>query len=305
MANTRTYSQGRFALDINGANAGYLQDFEGFNHMADVVKHGLGPDNFEVKHIGNIDYSPAKFSIGMGMGNEMYQWIRSAFEKDFVTKSGTFTAADFNYKAQHAIDFQDALISSVTIPPCDARAKDPKSYFKVECKAERVRHLKGNGADIRGKLGPKQKAWSSSNFEFTMGDLPLTRCSKIDAIELKCTLARDQVGLMREPTLHPTSVTVPNITFEISAADADAFYPYVKSWFEDGKCEATDEMQGQIRWLDNTMQKTLGTLQLQNCGFVKYEMPQSKANGEAIKSIKVEMYVEVMKLKLDYVDSST
>ena len=78
MADQRTYTGGRFALDINGANAGYLEKFS-------IVSNDLGPDNVQKKHVAGIKWTPGKATIGIGMGNEMYQWIKAAFDKGVLT----------------------------------------------------------------------------------------------------------------------------------------------------------------------------------------------------------------------------
>jgi hypothetical protein len=69
MADQRTYTGGRFALDINGENAGYLKKFSGLAMEADIVANDLGPDNVQKKHVANIKPTPGKIVIGVGMGS--------------------------------------------------------------------------------------------------------------------------------------------------------------------------------------------------------------------------------------------
>ena len=158
----------------------------------------------------NIKWTPGKATIGIGMGKECYQWIKAAFDKGYMTKSGSITAADFNYKAMSVQTFRDALITSVTVPKLDGSSKDA-AYFDLEFEAEQVRWAKGGGEDIRGKVGPKQKAWLCSNFRVEMGGLPCNRVASVDAFTWKCAVAADQLGVFREPTKHPAKVTVPDI----------------------------------------------------------------------------------------------
>lgn len=304
MANERSASGGRFVLDINGEMAGIIKSFSGFDYQKDAIVHDLGGDIGQMKSVGNLKYTPAKFQVGMGMGKELYQWIKSAFDKNVQTKSGTFTAGDFNYKATSAIDFQDALITSVVVPALDATSKE-QGYLTVSADAERVRHLKGNGADIRGKIGVKQKAWTLSNFRFTMGDLPTARTSKIESIELKCAVIEDRIGSNREPTKHAAKVTIPDITFEISAADLDPWAKKAEDWFVAGNCEAAHEMQGSIEFLDPTLTKVIGSIELKNCGLLGFVMPESKANAESVKRFQVKCYVEGMVFEQPYTDAAT
>ena len=302
MADQRTYTAGRFMLDINGENAGYLKKFSGMAMEADIATNDLGPDNVQKKHVANIKWTPGKATIGIGMGSECYKWIKAAFDKGYVTKNGALTSADFNYKAQSTMSFQNALITSLTVPKLDGSSKDA-AYFDLEFDAEQVRWEKGDGKDIRGKVGPKQKAWLCSNFRLEMGDLPTTRVASIDSFTWKCSIAQDQVGGFREPTKHPAKVTVPDLKLSISMADYDAWAKKAKAWFVDGHHLEGDEMNGRIVFLGPDMQETLGEITLSNCGFKKFSKDDVEANSEKIARFSVELYVEKMEFKLDYYDA--
>src|SRR3978361_874536 len=113
MADQRTYTGGRFAPDVAGYNVGFLKKFSGLAMEADIVANDLGPDNVQKKNGPNIKWTPgqAPAGSGMGKGKGMYDWIQAAFDKGYVTKNGTFTSADFNYKAQSALTFLNGLIT--------------------------------------------------------------------------------------------------------------------------------------------------------------------------------------------------
>jgi hypothetical protein len=303
MADQRTYTGGRFALDINGDNAGYLKKFSGLAMEADIVSNDLGPDNIQKKHVSNIKWTPGKATVGIGMGKELYEWIKAAFDKGYVTKSGALTAADFNYKAMSVQSFQNGLITSLTVPKLDGSSKDA-AYFDVEFEAEQVRWSKGGGEDIRGKVGPKQKAWLCSNFRVEMGGLPCSRIASVDSFTWKCAVASDQIGIFREPTKHPAKVTVPDVKFAISMADYQAWADAAKKWFVDGQHLEENEMQGRIVFLNPNMKDEIGEIELQNCGFKKFSKDDLEANSEKIARFNVELYVEKMVFKLNYADAA-
>ena len=303
MADQRTYTGGRFALDINGDNAGYLKKFSGLAMEADIVSNDLGPDNVQKKHVSNIKWTPGKATVGIGMGKELYEWIKAAFDKGYVTKSGALTAADFNYKAMSVQTFQNGLITSLTVPKLDGSSKDA-AYFDVEFEAEQVRWTKGGGEDIRGKVGPKQKAWLCSNFRVEMGGLPCSRIASVDSFTWKCAVASDQIGIFREPTKHPAKVTVPDVKLSISMADYQAWADSAKKWFIDGQHLEENEMQGRIVFLNPNMKDEIGEIELQNCGFKKFSKDDMEANSEKIARFNVELYVEKMVFKLNYFDAA-
>jgi hypothetical protein len=302
MADQRSHTGGRFSLDIDGYNVGFMKKFSGLAMEADIVPNDLGPDNVQKKHVANIKWTAGKATVGIGMGKGMYDWIQAAFDKGYLTKNGAFTSADFNYKAMSRLDFQNALITSVTCPKLDGGSKDA-AYFDIEFEAEQVRWSKGGGEDIRGKIGPKQKAWLCSNFRVEIGNLPCNRVATVDSFTWKCAVAPDQIGIVREPTKHPAKVVVPDLKLTISHADHDAWAQAAKKWFVDGHHREEHEMTGRIVFLDPNMQAELGEIELLNVGFKKFHDEDAEANSEKIKRFVVELYVEKMKFKINEYDS--
>ena len=302
MADNRTYTGGRFAMDIDGFNVGYLKKFSGLSMEADIATNELGPSNTQKKHVSNIKWTPGKATVGIGMGKGMYDWIKASFDRGYMTKNGSFTSADFNYKAQSQLTFLNALITGVTVPKLDGSSKDA-AYFDIEFEAEQVRWAKGGGEDIKGNVGSKQKAWLCSNFRVEIGGLPCTHVATVDSFTWKCAVSADQVGIFREPTKHPAKVTTPDIKLAISYKDHQAWADAAKKWFVDGHHEEKDEMSGRIVFLNPNMRDELGSIELQGVGFKKFSDDDAEANSEKIKRFNVELYVEAMKFDLKYTDS--
>jgi len=302
MADQRTYTGGRFALDIDGYNVGFLKKFSGLGMEADIVANDLGPDNVQKKHVANIKWTPGKATVGIGMGKGMYDWIKASFDKGYLTKNGTFTSADFNYKAQSNMTFMNALITGVTVPKLDGSSKDG-AYFDIEFEAEQVRWAKAGNEDVKGKIGAAQKQWLCSNFAVEIGSLPCKRVASVDSFTWKCAIASDQLGMYREPTKHPAKVTVPDLKLAVSYADHDAWSKAAKKWFVDGAHLESDEMNGSIVFLGPDMKKELGRVDLHNVGFKKFSDDDAEANSEKIKRFNVELYVEKMTFSISAYDS--
>ncbi|MBX3158743.1 MAG: hypothetical protein KF773_22430 [Deltaproteobacteria bacterium] len=286
-----------------GANAGFLKKFDGLQMEADIVSNDLGPANIQKKHVANIKWTPAKATIGIGMGKEMYQIIKDAFDAKHKPFDGALHVADFNHKVQSSLNFTGGIMTEVTIPKMDGGSKDA-AYFDVSWEAETVRWLKGDNSDIRGKIAPKQKAWLCSNFRFEMGGLPCSRVATIDSFTWKCGVTPDQIGIVREPTKHAAKVTIPDITVEVSMADYDAWAQAAKKWFVDGAHEEKDEMTGAIVFLNPNMKDEIGRITLENCGFKSFSRGALEANKEGIARFKVAFYCESMKFEINYADSA-
>jgi hypothetical protein len=302
MADQRTDAGGHFVLDINGENVGFLRKFSGFAMEADIVTSERGPDNVQKKQVVRVKWSPGKATIGIGMGSQCYQWIKAAFDKGYATRSGSLIAADFNYKEMSVQTFQDALITSLTVPKLDGSSKDA-AYFDLEFEAEQVRWANGGGEDIRGRVGLQQKAWLCSNFRIEMGGLPCSRVASVDSFTWKCAAASDQIGIVREPTRHPAKVTVPDIKLSIGMADYQPWADAARKWFVDGQHLEEHEMRGRITFLDATMRDAIGSIDLINCGFKKFSRDELEANSEKIARFNVELYVEKMAFKLNHLDA--
>ena len=301
-ANDRTYTGGRFAIDIDGYNVAFVKKFDGLSMEADIVANDLGPDNFQAKHVSNIKWTPGKITVGAGMGAGCYNWIKASFDKAQAPKNGTLRAADFNYKSQSELTFQNAIITSVGFPKLDGSSKDA-IYLDIEFEPEQVRWTAGDKSDIRGQYGVKQKAWLCSNFRFEMGSLPCSRVATIDAFTWKCAIASDQIGIFREPTKHAAKVTIPDLKVSVSMADYDQWAGPAKSWFVDGNHLAGNEMQGAIVLLNPNMKDEIGRIELKNCGFKKFSKQTLEANSEKIARFDVEFYVEGMTFSLKEFDA--
>ena len=294
MESERPYTSGHFALDIMGADAGFLKKFDGLQMEADIVTNDLGAAGIQKKHITNIRWTPAKATLGIGMGKAMYTIIQRAFDAQQKPFDGALQVADFNYKIRSSLNFTGAILTSVTFPKMDGSSKEA-AYFDLEWEAETVRWLRGDNSDLRRPSAPQQKAWLCSNFRFEMGGLPCHRVATIDSFTWECAMVRDAI---REPARRPGKVTVPNITVEVSMADYDGWFQAAKKWFVDGQHEAKDEMPGAIVFLGPDMKTEIGRVTLKNCGFAKFSRGAFEANSERVARFSCEFYVEDMEFAI-------
>ena len=290
MADERLSAGRHFALDIMGANAGFLRKFDGLAMEADIVTDDLGPKNIQKKHVANFRWTPAKATTGIGMGKEMYNVVRRAFEGQPEAFDGTLHVADFNDKIQSSLSFTGAIMTSVTVPKLEGSSKEA-AYFDLEWEAETVRWLKGDNSDIR-RPNTKEKAWLCSNFRFEMGSLPCSRVATVHSFTWKCGVVRDPLG---EPTKRPAKVTIPDIKIEVSMADYDAWLQAATKWFVDGQHDENDEMSGAIVFLAPDLKTEIGRVTLENCGFARFTHGTFEANSEKVARFSCEFYVESMK----------
>jgi hypothetical protein len=302
----RDYTAGRFELVIDGKkasySAGYTKKFSGLQMMGDIVTNDLGPDNIQMKHMANMKWGPGKASVGIGMGQSLYEWMQLAFDKQYETRNGHVNVADFNGFAQSRINFTNAHLTSIGIPKLDGSSREA-AYFDIEFDAEYVRWIKGDGQQVSGIVGPKQKQWLCSNFRVEIDDngnlpLPCDRVASVDAFAWKCAVQPNYIGIHREPIKAPAKVTVPDLKLSISNADFEAWSKAAHKWFVEGYHREVDHRTGRIVFLDPDMVHELGEIELMGIGFKQFGQDDGEANAEKIKRFTVELYVERMKFKI-------
>jgi hypothetical protein len=282
----------RFALAVMGANAGPLKSFDGLDMTAEIVT--TDTPGGQKKQVANVRWTPAKATIGIAMGKELYAIIQQAFKAQPKRFDGALQIASVDYKVQSSLDFSNAILTAMTFPKCDGSSREP-AYFDFEWEAESVRWRKGDNSDIRPAVVPAQKQWLCSNFRFEMGGLPCNRVATIDSFAWNYVLEPAHAG---ELLKHPGRVTIPNITVDVSMADYDAWAEAARKWFVDGQNEDNDEMSGAIVFLATDMKTELGRVTLRHCGFAEFRRGALEAASDKIARFSCEFYVEEMEFAL-------
>jgi hypothetical protein len=284
---------GHYALDVAGAPVESLKSISGFDMLADIAIDTPAAGTAPGKHVSDVRWAPAKASIGMGMGKGMYDWIKASFEKGMTPVHGTLGTGDFNYKERSRITFDEAVLTSITMPRLDGSSKD-SGAFEIEFTPGRVRVAKGDGSDIRHSSGTKQQPWVCSNFRFELGSLPCARVASIESFTWSCT---PTVATVFQPASGPT-INVPDLRLSISAADYDAWAEAAQQWFIEGHHLQGDEMHGLITLLTPDLQTPLGAIELINVGFKRFSQLPSAGGNDALYRFTVDLYVERMALRL-------
>jgi hypothetical protein len=290
-ANSRSYTGGRFAFSIGTDAPAVVSKVEPGAMEFDVADIAYSTSNIIGKQTTNMKWGEWKVSVGIGMSQQLYSLINAAMDQEAAPFSGQIAIADFNYLEQRVITFYDALITSVSMPKF--AAKEGKSAFTIDIGfiPERVEYSPGSGADIRGKLGPAQKAFSTNNYRVTIGDLPCRRVTEVDALKWTVKTALEYSGELALPTIHCAKVERPELTVTLSAADAQPFEQHCHS-FMMGKRLVTDEMSGSIELLDPTLGKPVATINLKQMGWKKFAADAYEANKEGTSQVKATFWVE-------------
>ena len=298
MANKASHAAGRYAMDIEGKFAGFMKSCELPSIEGDVTEHNLATDNFVAKQIANFKYGACKIEIGLGMSGHLYDWIKAAMEKGATEKDCAIIVADFDYKAMNRVELFGCHITEISFPTHKGDAKDGY-YITVGLQPATVRFADGDGAVIKGNLIPKQKQISTNNFKFQLGwGLPTARVSEVAPSKWEAKSAMDHIGEHNEFTQHYTKLTVGDLSFTVSGADAYAWQKFADNWFRGGQRRMSDETTASIEILGPDM-KNHGTIEMEGVGLKKIAAEKVESNKEGLYKVKVDCYVEKMKAKYE------
>lgn len=295
---SRTYTAGSHALQLEGANSGFLKSVQGGAISADVITEPVGPDYYMQKHIGAPKYEEFAASLGFTSAKPVYEWIKASWANNYQRKSGAVLAADYNYNIKEKREFFNALVTETTIPAMDGSSKEA-AYLTVKFAPEYTRIGKASGK-VPGESGPKgdTKAFIPANFRLTIDGLDTSRVVKIDSMTVKQTVVQDDIGTGRDYATEPGKLEFPNIRVTISEAGAQSWKNWHNSFVVQGNNAEDDEKTGTLELLAPNRQEVLLTIKFSGLGIFNLVPDTAAANSDQIARVVAEMYVEHMELVL-------
>ncbi|MDP1947329.1 MAG: hypothetical protein Q8L77_07495 [Nitrospirota bacterium] len=294
----RAYSSGAIALELDGQFVDFLKSADGGFAKGDVVVQSLGTALFPSKHLASIKYQDIAIQCDPVMPKPLFDWIAAELNGSHVRKNGAIVTADFNRVERSRLQFNNALITEIGLPACDAASKDP-GLLTVKFAPEFTTPLAGKGGNVVGAVGSKQqKAWTQNNFRIRIQGLEdaCKYVSKIEALVFKQTIVQDTVGDVRNYQKEPAKIEFPNLVLSLSESQAGPFY----AWFEDfvvkGNNGQDRERPGVLELLAPDLKEVLLTVNFSNLGIFSFAPGKQESNAEAIRKVKVEMYCERLTL---------
>jgi hypothetical protein len=300
--NDHTLPGSRFGLDWNGALQGQCKSIDPGTFKADVHEAKAGSWLGTNKSVVNIQNPEATAEVGIGMGNNLYQFIKASFDQNYMQGGGAILIADFNGKVQRRLDFLGALMTEFTVPKLSGDSKE-NGYFTFKWKYESGRWSDGGKEDLNVALGADSfKTFRLNNYRVEIGSLPCDLVASVDALSFKQATAYDQVGIVKEAPIIPTQVSLGDIKLEISkgigGAAEKAWADAAKKWFIDGVHEDKDELTGRITWLAPNLKDELGSITLEHLGFKEFSYAKLE-RGDKPARFTVTLYCENYHLKLN------
>jgi hypothetical protein len=286
----RSYSTGKFALELDGNHAGFVSAAEGGLAFGDVVKEA-GDYFFFKKHLGNAGYRDIRLEFGADMDPSVYNWIALALQGEHVTLSGAIVGVNFNNDVISRLEFQRAQITEVTFPAMDATSKDAARLSIVLSPEQTVLNRKASGK-LNAKATKTQKRWLSSGFRLSIDGVDATRVSKIDAMTVKLPRATFGECYSCENLPPPALVDFPDVVVTVTEP-ADSFYDWFETFVIKGNNGDGQEKGGTLAYLAPDM-TTLFSIKLSNLGIFSVMPEGNGAAGDSIQRLLAAMYCESM-----------
>jgi phage tail-like protein len=297
----RVYTGGLYRLELDGINAGWVNNVEGGMPKAEVVTEKIGVDHIARKHIAGVSYEDMTFKVGAAMSKGFYQWLEATLKLDEKgqVKNGAIISANYELKEMSRLDFTNARITEFAMPALDAKGKDP-AWITVKARPEFTRKKLAEGGKVSAPTdAAKQKKWLPSNFRLKIDGLDevCSRVSKIDALTVKQKVTENPVGEMREYEILNTSVEIPNLVITFPESHAKPMLDWFESFVIKGDCDQDKEKGGSLEYLTPDLKTVLFTVEFKQMGIFKLAPEKKEAHAEGILNWKAELYVEEMTLK--------
>jgi len=299
----RGQTAGKYAIELDGITAGWVQNVEGGHATSDVVTEKLGSDHLARKHIAGVKYEDITVNCGTGMSKAFYQWIKDSFDHKHSRKNGAVIAANYDFKEVTRLTFTNALVTEIGYPALDAASKDAaKMTIKIAPEYTRWTQQAGGGQSISGKYANDakvQKKWLPANFRLKIDglEIPCSKVNKIEAIVVKQKVTENPVGELRDYQKEPAHVEIPNLVITFPDSHSKEFYDWHEDFVIKGNNGQDKEKGGTLEYLTPNLQEVLFTLTFSNLGIFKCTPEKVEAHSENIRRTKAEMYCEDIKFE--------
>jgi T4-like virus tail tube protein gp19 len=262
MAGNVAHTTQNFLLELEGQPAGRLFGMAGGGVHADVIKSSSSSFSAH-KHIGQIKFEDMAVTCGTGMAQAFYDWIGSSFGGATKRKNGAIVALDYNFKPAWRLEFNNALISSVVFPECDAGSKDA-GHITVSISPEMTRRFTSDLSQNTGVYTSNlPKGWHINDFKLS-----------IDGLESDCAHVK-RIGPMRlgrhikleaDNLKDEGPEEFSDLVVTINFNHAHGFYDWFHEFVEKGRSSSVHEKKGVLQLLTPSLNKAYFKLELLGLG---------------------------------------
>lgn len=292
-----SYRVANYALEIDGVPSGMLRSFSGGQASADVVRDEAGADCFVRKSLApGVNYADLVFSVAGIPGPEVMSWVYEALSCNAGGRSGAIVSLDLSNKQVRRLEFKNAVITEVTLPPLDAAEAKAAFGLTLRCRADATQIQPGS-RETFPLPKPSALKGSTGNFRVTFdGGLEKTLVDRVGSLIFKRKEIRAELDNAPLGLLGP--VDVADFEMEVLENNSEALYEWHQRFVVEGKNGSEGERNATIDLLAPNLKSTLGTIQLSGLGIYSLEPPSGDSGKEARAHVIARLYCQEARLKL-------
>ena len=291
MARERGVAAGRFALELDGAFAGWLTSASGGEAEGEVVQEPLGADSVVRKHLGGVHYTDLELTAGAGMEKAFSDWIAATLAHTGTRKDGTVISVDATLKEVARRTFFNALVREIELPVLDAGAKDAATLM-VRVAPEDARTTKGSGAKVAAPSSAKvQKKWLPSIFRLQIDGVDCKNVRRIEALTIKQNVVDSSIGERRDFLQEESQLELGDLIVTVPESKAADFVAWHDDFVIKGNNGSSAEKSGKLELLAPDLKSVLLTLDFGGLGIFKLERRDGGAEG-ALPTLRAAIYCE-------------
>jgi hypothetical protein len=295
MPGQRSYSAGKFALELDGVAVGFVLSAEGGEPFGPVIEDA--PVGVLVrKHLGAPEYAPLVIEVGAVMEKPLFDWVAAMLDGTQTATDGAIAFLDYAMKEQLRLEWTAALITEVVFPAADAAAPKESGAVRVTLQPAHTVVVPGSGARYTAPSAAKtNKAFLPSNFRFTLSGLPSDKVAKVAPIVVGGTIVHDDTaGPGDAVSVGPLDVSDLVIWLPESAASP------LTMWFDDfvikGFNDSANERTASLTFVEPSLKNDLLSVEFGGVGIFRISHERHNDNASVVARVKVEMYCETVSL---------
>jgi T4-like virus tail tube protein gp19 len=289
-ATNRSYTAGKYAMELNGQLAGWIYSAEGGHATSDVVVQPVGADRVQTKHIGGITYEPITVKFGNGMSTTYYQWIQATLAGQPARQNGAIVTCDYNFNEQSRLEWLNAIVTEIGFPACDAASKDA-AMMTLKFAPEQTRIL----GKATGTIGTRykgsavvQKKWLPSNFRLKIDGLDCSKVSRIEAITASVRSATGPTSLAIAQHAAAPLQQISNLVVTLAEASAETFYAWYKASIIQGNT-AQAQKSGQLEYLSPDLTNAIFALTFPRLTILKWTPLPAPVGVTTVRTVQIQM----------------
>jgi hypothetical protein len=293
MPQSRGYSSGKFALELEGKAAGFLRSVEGGEPFGTVVVEAPGADGIAKKHLGSLEFEPITVTFGIGMAKELYNWIAEVCNRQQKPRSGAIVFLNYDFTEVERLEWKNGVITEIVFPALDGGAKDA-AFLTITIAPDQVQSTSSSGKAQAGFAAKAQKKLMASNFRFSVSKLESEskRVMRVQGLSIRQPVVAGQVGEERIPQRQPGTLQISNVLVTVPLAFGKPWLEWVDDFLVKGNSDDASERTATLQFLDPALKDALFTVTLSHVGPVRARRQVASSGIDAISLVELELYCE-------------